>query len=216
MLICSIVCASGISDSQVDSLRKKLSVHFSERVNLQLRESVLGKSLLVHLLNEHFGIRDFYVDCTKNGKPYLRDSNIHFNISHCNDYILCVCGYENVGCDIEAVRPYNEKVSRRFFSVNEYNALCLSENPEVDFMRMWTLKESALKFSGEGISGGLDLWDFSEYYNYETFRLKGLRFTCRESRNLIISICSTDDEILEIKTDINKMFDLKGENYEYN
>ncbi len=205
MLVYSVIRLSDFSDEQIDSLRSRISVHFSKKTTMYRKESVLGKALLTQMLKENFSLADFFVDCSENGKPYLCGKDLHFNISHCDDYVLCVCGSENVGCDIEKIKLCNEKVVRRFFAENEVKVLTLSENADVDFTRMWTLKESALKFSGEGISGGLNLWDFSGYYMADNFSLNGLSFRCREFDNSIISFCSTCDKIVEIKADINNI-----------
>lgn len=211
MLIYSLVDASAVAESDVEYLRDRISSHFSKRVNLQRRESVLGKALLAHMLKEMYGVDNFFADCSENGKPFIVNSPLHFNISHCDDYILCVCANRAVGCDVEKVRPYNEKVACRFFTSDEFNVLSGSKNRDADFMRMWTLKESALKFSGEGLSGGLNRWDFSEYYTRDSFCIKDFNFTCRTYGDYIVSICSTDSEIKEFKTDIIKITDLKGE-----
>ncbi len=212
MLIYSLISVSDMSESDVDFLRKNISPNFSMNSNMQRKESVSGKALLTYILKEKFGITDFFVECTESGKPYLSTAAVHFNISHCDDYVLCVCGDKAVGCDIEKIKPYNEKVARRFYTDSECKILTDSQNPDVDFMRMWTLKESALKYSGVGLSGGLDRWDFSEYYNREKFCFKGLDFTCWQQGDLIISICSVNNSGMEeFKTDVKKISALKGE-----
>ena len=72
------------------------------------------------------------------GKPYLKNSGVFFNISHCIG--LAVCGIDNceIGVDVENVR----------------------ESPDETFFRVWTLKESFVKAVGIGISYPLNTAEF--------------------------------------------------------
>lgn len=160
------------------------------------------RALLCYMLKSCFGITDFAVDIDSNGKPYAVNSNINFNLSHSEGYALCVCGTENVGCDIEKIKSCNEKVAKRFFCENEYDALKSSENASLDFTRFWVLKESVLKFSGEGITGGLDSYDFSGYLLCDRFSLGGLEFNCLEADGYLVAICSETGKIKEFKAGI--------------
>ena len=86
----------------------------------------------------------------EHGKPYLQDyPEVHFNLSHAGNRVMCVVSPEPAGCDIEGVesREHVESVIR-----------CLAESEQeaarascVDFFRIWTLKESILKLSGKGL-----------------------------------------------------------------
>lgn len=65
--------------------------------------SIMG----IYLLKK--GLKDYYnlnynnkiILRNDNGKPYIKNSNIYFNISHSNDYVVCVFNNKNVGIDIE-------------------------------------------------------------------------------------------------------------------
>ena len=55
----------------------------------------------------------------KNGKPYLKDKSIYFNLSHSGDYVvLAVADYE-VGVDIEKIEPYDHAIAARCFTQGE-------------------------------------------------------------------------------------------------
>jgi len=146
------------------------------------------------------------------GKPYLDNRpDIFFNISHSGNYVLCAFGDENVGCDVEIINTYNDKVVNRFFTVSEQKVLNSSNKKDVDFTRLWTLKESVLKFTGSGVGGGLSSYDFSEYVQKDDFNAYGLNFKVIESSDKIISICSQGNRILQRKADTKDIFDEKGE-----
>ena len=166
----------------------------------------MAKALLTVLLKNQYGITDFTVDCDKNGKPFIVSSKIGFNLSHSGNYVLCALGDKNVGCDIQLITPYNQRVVKRFFTKNEIDCLEICDDKDLVFTKLWTLKESALKFSGEGMSGGLDRYDFSEYYNEDSFILKGLCFKALETTSHVVSICSEGESISQLYADIKKDF----------
>ena len=96
----------------------------------------------------------------ENGKPYLDGvENLYFNVSHSGELAVCAIAPCEVGCDVEKVRDRKLAVARRFFTPEEYEVICSQENAEARqrlFFRFWTLKESFLKVTGEGLRLGLD------------------------------------------------------------
>ena len=218
MLYYSIFNISDLEPSDIDEIREKIKNHFTDRVNLKSTESLVGKALLCMLVKRNFGLKNFTVDCAENGKPYIVNSDIRFNISHSDGEVLCVCGDENVGCDIQRIKPYNEKIAGRFFTAKETELLEKSVNKAYDFTVLWALKESALKYSGEGLSGGLDRYDFSEYYDKKGFCAYGMSFCRAEFSDYIFTICCSDtaNPTDALKNDkINENKEMKGDFYEH-
>ena len=118
----------------------------------------------------------------ENGKPYLKDAGVCFNLSHAGSYAVCAVG-PDPGCDIEKIRPVREDVARRFFHPEEFALLQAEPDAAVRerlFFRLWTLKESYIKATGKGLSQPLGsfcvLWDEAGPF------LKGLRdrYTLKE------------------------------------
>lgn len=86
------------------------------------------------------------------GKPYLKGRpDIHFSLSHCPAAVICAIATEPIGADIERIRHYNAELARRVLSPAELEQVEDSAMPEVEFTRLWTMKESLLKLTGEGI-----------------------------------------------------------------
>ncbi|MGI6071749.1 MAG: 4'-phosphopantetheinyl transferase family protein [Lachnospiraceae bacterium] len=97
----------------------------------------------------------------KHGKPELKDRpDIHFNVSHSAETVICAVSPAKVGCDIEIVRKESssldaerhslsrtEKIARRFFTGSEQAWIARGG----DFFRIWTLKESFMKATGFGL-----------------------------------------------------------------
>jgi 4'-phosphopantetheinyl transferase len=88
-----------------------------------------------------------------NGK--LKCNNLNFNLSHSADMVLCAVGDVPIGCDIEKVVDAPFEVAEHYFKAKEcqYIADGCSDNEKCRrFFRLWTMKESYLKMTGEGMS----------------------------------------------------------------
>lgn len=85
------------------------------------------------------------------GKPYLKDTNIHFNISHSGSMAMCALHDGPVGADIEMIKPYSDAVPKRIMSDEELKFYRSSPDREALFFKIWTLKEAYLKFTGTGL-----------------------------------------------------------------
>lgn len=100
-----------------------------------------------------------------NGKPYIENCKIHFNISHCEDVVVCAFSDEEIGIDIEKIRPISLNIIKRFYSEKEQKYVlghsptqedfqkCEDEEILERFYRIYTLKEAICKKSGIGIKG---------------------------------------------------------------
>lgn len=85
------------------------------------------------------------------GKPYFADQpSLHFSISHTRSQWACLFANMEVGLDIEEIRSCRQEViAERFFHPLEQ--AWLKRHPE-DFFRIWTAKESLVKWSGRGLA----------------------------------------------------------------
>lgn len=108
--------------------------------------SITGSLLIKKYAGGLDGIKyDFY------GKP-CKD-NYFFSLSHSNSYVVLAVADSEIGVDIEMVRSRNPKLADYVLSDNEKAAL----KEEMDFYRLWTSKESLVKFVGFGIDRDLKL-----------------------------------------------------------
>lgn len=118
--------------------------------------SLSGEILVLHALCEVFGLdrAEIEIEIGKNGKPnVVGEKNIHFNISHSGEYAVCAVCDTPVGVDIEKIREVDfRRIAKRYFRENEAEKIADID----DFFSLWTKKESYLKMTGDGISGGLD------------------------------------------------------------
>lgn len=126
----------------------------------QDRVQSLGASLLLKTVLLRCGFQMADIRYGENGKPMIE--GIHFNISHSVNMAICAVSSERVGCDIEKVTKYREGIAERFFCKREVeylNSLDGQQKTEA-FYRIWTMKESYMKMTGEGMKLPLDQFEF--------------------------------------------------------
>jgi len=109
--------------------------------------------LLRELLSTHFGIpEDVEFGYGAYGKPFLKSyPDIHFNFSHCPKAVFCAVGDAQLGVDVEEIQ-YDEDVASEVFSESELESIRSAESPEIQFTRLWTMKEAYLKLTGTGFT----------------------------------------------------------------
>ena len=134
---------------------------------IRKRASVAGEKLVKEHIGKALNINpeSLVILTHKNGKPYIKDCSVRFNISHCENTLLCAFSDEEIGADIEKVKPISISVLKSFFSEEEQKYVlgkalsdCNFEDystPEIleRFYRIYTLKEASCKKSGIGIKG---------------------------------------------------------------
>jgi len=131
------------------------------------------------------------VDITfhEKGKPYLKDySDIFFNYSHHKSGVLCGIATQEIGVDIEGLIPYKERLAKRICHPREWDRLCEEEDKSAFLTKIWTVKESYLKYLGEGIRQDLRELDFSMCDN-QMFRAKDCLFCVEQIDELVTAVC---------------------------
>ena len=113
--------------------------------------------LLQHALLQEYGINEAPVFTYGNkGKPLLQGHpDIHFSLSHCHEAVAVALSDHPVGIDIETVDHYSPEVARHVMSDDEMRQIEASAQPEVAFTRLWTMKESLYKLTGDDHGGDI-------------------------------------------------------------
>lgn len=83
------------------------------------------------------------------GKPYLKNSRLHFNVSHSGAYLAIAVSESPVGIDIQKMKNIREEMYRKVVQPKEQ--VLIGEERQKDFLRLWTLKESFVKAEGKGL-----------------------------------------------------------------
>lgn len=141
--------------------------------------SKTSKELLEIALKEE-GITSYKISESINGKPYIDNSNIFYNISHKNKMVGLIISDSEVGLDIEYVDTENIKrksTLKYFFTEKERESITNNE----ELLTLWTKKESYIKLNGGMLRDaiGLDINNINVIY--DTFKLD----------NYIITICKS-------------------------
>jgi 4'-phosphopantetheinyl transferase len=160
--------------------------------------------LLRQVLCSKLGIknRDLIFYFNECGKPFLKNSDIHFNISHSGEWIVCAVSYCRVGIDIEQIKLIDfVSIASSFFSDIELQDLMEIEETSrlFYFYDLWTLKESYIKAVGKGLS--IPLNSFTVRKNCNSIILRNEKESATYffkqyslDSNYILSICSSNSE----------------------
>lgn len=91
------------------------------------------------------------------GKPYFKNSDVKFNISHSHGYVACAVSLgEELGVDIEASHISEEratKLAKRYFPESDLSAIL---NAPQKFARIWSEKEAKAKYFGDSLTNLLE------------------------------------------------------------
>ena len=156
-----------------------------------------GIELLQYAVQKEYGIEISECDIEKQekGKPYFTtNDNIKFSISHCNGLCVCVLSDKEVGIDCESVRDVSDAVMRRCFSPEEREYVNRSSERDVDFTRLWTLKESYVKMTGDGISSHLYRIAFDLSENKTRFKSDCSFYQLYIFKQFFVSVCCAGGE----------------------
>ena len=126
--------------------------------------------LLCEALRKEYGITEKPIfEYGIYGKPFIIGyPNIHFNISHCREAVLCVVSSRPVGVDVESIRSYKDSLVEYTMNPQEIAQIHQAERPEAEFIRLWTMKEATTKLIGTGISNDMKTVLDTTKYKYTT------------------------------------------------
>lgn len=125
------------------------------------------------------------------GKPCWEGSRWHFSLCHTRQAVFCAISDGVVGLDAEKIRPVSPAVISRVLSPEELQQF---DGSDEAFMRLWTLKEAYVKYTGEGLQG------YPNKISFDGTKLLGseLSFACLRHRDWMVSVCTALPETLEV------------------
>ncbi len=85
---------------------------------------------------------------SKNGKPYMNDSEIDFKVSHSADWVVLAFGRNrNIGVDVEKIKRSLdvEAIADRYFAPEEVALIKKSADRYALFFQIWARKEAYVK-----------------------------------------------------------------------
>jgi 4'-phosphopantetheinyl transferase len=155
----------------------------------------LGVELLLKRALEEIGVdyESINLDYGKNGKPYIKGNDIYFNLSHSGNMAVCAVSKNEIGVDIEEVERADFKISKRIFTESEISHI---NNSDDEYIRLWTLKESYMKYCGSGLSIAPKDIEIEFYDNIPHY--KDLDFFEYEIEGYRLALCGDSKAEIEI------------------
>lgn len=165
------------------------------QINSSSNKTIINKMIIT----EHFlkfvlerelfkSINKININTTKNGKPYLVDESIFFNITHKNNLILIVTSNNEVSIDIEKVNIKHLKISNKLY------------NDKVNYsinriIKDFTIKESYIKFFGLNILTNMKLINNdnkliegpSGTINYQSYKVNNYYITIAKKQEFSVN-----------------------------
>lgn len=150
---------------KIEKERRKKIQHMKDQKSIC--RSLAAGCLLHDALCESRGLslktgQAFEIGYEKEGKPYLKEMpDVYFNLSHSGGYVSCAIADVPVGVDIQKKSMVRSRIAERFFTSadNERLSVCSEEEREDLFFRMWSIKESYIKLTGQGMRQGFDSFE---------------------------------------------------------
>lgn len=129
------------------------------------KRTVVGEMLARRAISEWCGVPEESItfEIAEHGKPYAKNLNIEFNISHSANMVVCVVDDKPVGVDIEKIRSIDLNTAKRIFYEEETRYIfgCIPNTEDYNhhlnnavlqrFFELWTKKEAYGKLLGMGL-----------------------------------------------------------------
>lgn len=186
-------------DIMVDLSEERKQKILKYRQEKDRKQSLGAGLLLLKVLNE-LGKDMNNIYYGENGKPEI--AGICFNISHSHDMVVCAVSDRVVGVDIEKIGEIKGNIAKRFFTEQENQYLEQFEGQEriEQFFRLWTMKESYMKYTGEGMRLALDRFEFHFEEEVTVYR-DGLKGICNIKEYVIpgykLTVCAMEKEFTQ-------------------
>lgn len=158
-----------------DERRKKISKFYFVKDKVH---SLFAEIILRYALWEQYSLSSPYIEFEKAeyGKPNLANhKDIHFNIAHSGNWVLCGIGNTPLGIDVEQIREVKLSLLESIYTKEENDFIFTQspENRQKAFYMIWTLKESYVKNVGMGLNIPLNSFSFRFSESNTQFYLHG-------------------------------------------
>ncbi len=129
---------------------------FSTKAEAAAHQRELGRRLLEWSMRREYGVEpsELKLASGPHGKPFFQNHPACFSVSHCRGLVCCALGEWEIGVDAEPVRPFDPRLVRRICTPEELAYLETVSDRGTALTTLWTLKESLMKMTGEGICYG--------------------------------------------------------------
>lgn len=181
--IADINSVSTDSFNAVKHLLPKAFILLNKKRQLQ---TVLGRILLVDGIKELFRKENFNLAYNENGKPCL--DFCFFSIAHRDEKVVVAISEKQIGVDLEKISPIKKRNKYKLFLKEENNYVNNSDNPTLDFYKVWTVKEAYIKALGGKLSHFKKINTVNLDLTLKS-KINGFHITTKVEDDIIITIC---------------------------
>jgi 4'-phosphopantetheinyl transferase len=141
---------------------------------------IVGKALLAYALKQpeiQSGISLEQYDYSATNQPILKGSDLKFSISHSNNIVVCAITKEGtIGVDVEKTKHVKLDLMKFYFNRESWFEIINAPDVYAEFYRHWTMREAAIKASGQEI----DQMELSEMFPEDhTIQVRNEIYYCR-------------------------------------
>lgn len=144
-------------------LMRKKEILKKANINDQ-KLSIAGDMLAKKYLSKLYGISPEKLIFARgdHGKPYVTNIPAHFSISHSGKYTVLAVSDRPIGVDLEIIRDFSAITAHKLFNETELKYIAgTTPSRRKSLMRqcffeIWTAKEAYMKYTGKGLSGGVN------------------------------------------------------------
>ena len=153
-----------VPDIKIPDFGKAFLRHMEGKTNPSVHTASLNAwALLAEGLNR-LGLPLYEAEFTETGKPFFRDSDLHFSLSHSGQYAAVLIADSPCGVDIEEIREIKENLVQRCMHPEELAS-------GMDFFEAWTKKECLAKLDGSGMRSRPNAVNSLEYAGWFSRRI---------------------------------------------
>lgn len=181
----------------LDKLSAERKCGIMKYLKAEDRKRSLGAGLLLNKVLPCYGVSPDRIRIRVDGKPEV--DGIFFNLSHAGRIVICAAAEKEVGCDVEEIVQAPEGVAEHFFHPSEsaYINACMGDERNRRFFRIWTMKESYIKMTGEGMRLDFDCFeilpDDEEIKVCRDGRLLSCRIMEYDIPGYKVSVCANEE-----------------------
>ena len=136
----------------IDGMIFNVYIYKGKDLSNSYRNYIFSKAVSHYTKQHGLPFKDPLIKYAAKGKPYLSESNVKFNISHSDDYWVCIIGNKECGIDVQKYKSSNYKrIVSRFFS--ERDMEYVEAKGITGFFELWAMREAFAKYTGEGFFG---------------------------------------------------------------
>ena len=132
----------------------------------------------------------------ENGKPYIKGNGLFYSLSHSGTLAVCAVSDSEIGVDAEQISRADFKIAKRIFTDRE---IAFIDGSAEKFIRLWTLKESYMKYCGSGLS--VAPRDIEIVFNDNRPDFRNLEFFETEIPGYKIALCGSSEAELIVASD---------------